>query len=68
MRDSSGRWRQVRLLELLVERVGHGECGVEADEVGQGERSHGMRTADDHSGVDVLGAGKARLQHADRRQ
>jgi len=56
----------VRLLELLVERVGDREGGVESDEIGQCERPHGMCTTDDHPGVDVLRAGKARLQHADR--
>src|SRR5690349_17830181 len=49
-----GRRRIQRLLELLVERVGDGLGGVEADEVGEGERTLRVRGAVDEAGVDVL--------------
>src|SRR5581483_9496295 len=38
-----------RLLELLVERLRHGDGGVEPDEVGQGQRPHGVAEALDHA-------------------
>ena len=57
-----------RLLELLVHRDGDGGGGVQADEVGERERSHRVVGAADHRGVDVLGRGHAGLDHPDRGQ
>lgn len=39
---------------------------VEADEVGQSQRAHGMIGSELHGGVDVFSGGHAFLQHEDR--
>src|SRR5262249_37290703 len=44
---------------------GDGLGGVQADEVGQPERAHGVGAAVDHAVVDVLDGGEAGLEHAD---
>ena len=46
--------------------LGDAEAHVEADEVRQLERAHGVAVAELERGVDVLGAGDALLDHADR--
>src|SRR3954453_11277774 len=62
------RWGVQRLLELLVEAVGAGERGVEADQVGEAERAHRVVAPLHHAGVDVVRGGEAAFHHADRRQ
>src|SRR5687767_9998981 len=54
-----GRRSVERFLEFLVEALGDGERGVEADEVGEVERPHRVVAALDHAGVDVLGTREA---------
>jgi hypothetical protein len=51
--------------DLAVEVFEDGEAHVEADEVRQLERAHGVPVAKLHGLVDVLGAGHAGLEHAD---
>src|SRR5262245_23515946 len=53
------RGRVERLLELLVERLGHRHGGVEADQVREVQRAHRVGAALHHAGVDVLGGGEA---------
>ena len=67
IRDSIGGGVE-RLLELLVQALGDGQRGVEADQVGEVQRSHRVVAALDHAGVDVVGGGEPRLHHPDRRQ
>src|SRR5947209_11125790 len=64
--------QQRRRLEPGTERggevLGDGQADVEADEVGEPQRPHGMAVPEDHALVDVRRAGHALLQHADRLQ
>src|SRR5919202_1990179 len=56
--DEEGWGGEERLLELLVQRVGDGGNRVQADEVAQGERAHGVVAPVDHALVDVLRGGE----------
>ena len=53
------------IAELFVENFHDGEVDVVADEVGQGQRSHGVVGAELHAFVDVFSAGDAVGEDAD---
>src|SRR5699024_7063326 len=52
-----------RLLELLIHRLRDRLDGVQADQVGQLQRSHWMCAPQHHAVVDVLGRGEPGVQH-----
>ncbi len=58
----------MRLLELVVHRVGDELHRVQPDQVGQPQRPHRMRQPGDDGRVDVLDGGDAGLDHPDGRQ
>ena len=55
-----------RILKTFVEHFHHRQHGVEADHVGERQRTNRVIAAELHAGVDVLGAGDALLQGEDR--
>ena len=61
-----GRGAVLALAHLVAEQLHDGEAHVEADEVGQSQRAHGMIGSELHGGIDVLSGGHAFLQHEDR--
>ena len=68
MRRRSGGGANRGLAELLEHHLGHVHRGVEAHEVQEGERAHGVAASELHRQVDVLLRGDAGLQQADRLQ
>ncbi len=63
---SRRRGAVLAVVEAVVEGFEDRQQGVQADQVGQGQRADRLVAAQAHAGVDVLGAGQAFLEHQDR--